>query len=130
MAPAPAEMLILDTDHFSELLRASLIGLTLEQKLIGQDAAVTIVTLDEQARGWLARVKQASMSSDVVYGYEKLHDLFRAAAAWTVLSFDDNAARQFEDLKRKKLRIGTMDPRNAKDFSRVSSLQHENWLAQ
>jgi tRNA(fMet)-specific endonuclease VapC len=59
-----------------------------------------------------------------------------------VLPFDERAAVVFDELKRKRIRIGTQDlkiaaialandatiiTRNVRDFSRVPDLQFEDW---
>jgi tRNA(fMet)-specific endonuclease VapC len=136
-------MLILDTDHFSELMRGSMPGEHLAQLLTGREIATTIITLDEQARGWLGRIRQAKSIAETVFGYSKLQRLFTVAASWTVLAFDDEAAAVFNDLSRKRLKIGTMDlriasiarardstllSRNIRDFERVPGLDVQNWL--
>ena len=64
-------MLILDTDHFSEMIASSPSGLRVEQRLAAadQDVATTIITLEEQARGWLLRIKQAELAVETIEGY-------------------------------------------------------------
>jgi hypothetical protein len=49
-------MLILDTDYLTELDRGLAATARLVQRLnaSGEDAAITIVSVEEQLRGWLA----------------------------------------------------------------------------
>jgi tRNA(fMet)-specific endonuclease VapC len=69
--------------------------------------------------------------------------LFEFYEAFDVVPFDEAAARQFDELRRQKLRIGTMDLKiaatalvndslllsaNLVDFERVPGLRVENWL--
>ena len=63
-------MLILDTDHFSELMRGSRVGVRLGQRLdeADEDIATTIITLDEQARGWLGRIRQVKTAGETIDG--------------------------------------------------------------
>jgi tRNA(fMet)-specific endonuclease VapC len=138
-------VLILDTDHFSELLRNSDVGNRLGQRLaeLKQPPATTIVTLEEQARGWLSRIKQADTDADLIQGYGRLHRLFTVAGRWTVLEWDPPAMHTFNALEKQRLRIGTMDlriasialsreatllTRNQRDFNRVPGLTTQNWL--
>jgi tRNA(fMet)-specific endonuclease VapC len=136
-------MLIVDTDHFSEIVRDSAAGAVVSRKLIGMKVSVTIITLEEQARGWLSRIKQARTHDELIFGYSKLQALFQVGAAWNVLHWDHSAATVFDKLAVKRPRIGTMDlriasiviarngtllSRNLKDFARVDGLKAENWL--
>ena len=67
----------------------------------------------------------------------------RTSGKLTILPFDESAARLFENLKRQRLRCGTMDlkiaaiclvhdglllTRNLSDFAKVPGLRAENWL--
>jgi tRNA(fMet)-specific endonuclease VapC len=136
-------MLILDTDHLSEFIRGSQTGSQLRQRLSG-GAAITIITLEEQSRGWLSRIKQARTHDELIFGYSKLKALFNVGAVWNVLPWDHSAATIFDKLAVQRPRIGTMDlriasiviacggillSRNMKDFERIPGLRVENWLA-
>jgi tRNA(fMet)-specific endonuclease VapC len=136
-------MLILDTDHLSEFIRGSSAGAMLRQRLLARDAAITIVTLEEQARGWLSRIKQARTHDELIFGYNKLQSLFEVGAAWDVLPWDRASAEVFDGLVGQRPRIGTMDlriasiviagngtllSRNLRDFARIDGLKVQNWL--
>ena len=139
-------MLILDTDHFSELVRETMFGLRLRQRLEAtkSEIAITIITLDEQARGWLSLIKQSKRREQIIDTYAKLQELFEIAARWQVLPWNDVAASVSEATLRRKLRLGTMDlriaaitianggrllSRNLKDFRRIDGLDVEDWLS-
>lgn len=51
-------MLVLDTDHLVELDRGSAQGAALQQKLedAGDEVVTTIISAEEQCRGWLAQI--------------------------------------------------------------------------
>lgn len=51
-------MLILDTDHLTEIDRGMAAGARLVQRLdrAGEEVATTIVSAEEQLRGWLAQI--------------------------------------------------------------------------
>ena len=91
-------MIILDTDQLSFLDQDTIEGFTLGRRLAGRasgEVAVSIVTYEEQMRGWLTYVSRAATQDQQVDAYNKLHrhvDKFRripfvdydaAAAAWT-----------------------------------------------
>lgn len=137
-------MLVLDTDLLTIIQReegaayqrlVARLGPVVETETV----AITIVSLEEQMRGWLAFLKQPDSA---VVGYRRLHALFRDFQKRVVLDFDDVAFERYADLKAKKVRIGTMDlriaaialandamllTRNFRDFARVPDLKIEDW---
>lgn len=138
-------MLVLDTDHVSALGSPSEAGLELLARIStsGQDAATTIITVEEQLRGWLAEIHRLADPHRQITAYERLHRRIDFFAAWTVLPWDKGAADLFVRSRQEGLRIGSMDlkiacialahdaivlTRNAKDFAQVPGLRIENWL--
>ena len=78
-----------------------------------------------------------------VASYRELATLFEFYSQFTIVSFDDRAASQFDVLRAAKIRIGTMDLKiaaialvnqsvllssNIRDFEQVPGLRVENWL--
>ena len=139
-------MLVLDTDHVSLLLRPeSREGAALEDRLAalgGGKVATTIVTFEEQFRGWLAVIAKARRPDQLVTAYGRLQAFLGAFRQIPVLPFDADAAREFERLRRLRLRIGMMDlriaamalsrgatllTRNKRDFEIIPDLQIEDW---
>jgi tRNA(fMet)-specific endonuclease VapC len=105
-------------------------------------AATTIITYEEQARGWLAFVARARTSKQRVHAYRKLFLHLEAFRRIEVLQFDDRCDSQFERLRQMRLRVGTLDlkiaavalveratllSRNLSDFRRVPGLTVEDW---
>jgi tRNA(fMet)-specific endonuclease VapC len=141
-------MFVLDTDHFSLMeWSAGPARQNLLQRLSTvppDEVFTTIVTYEEQTRGWMAYAARARTTAQQVAAYRKLErhlDLYRRVQ---VLGFDERAGTEFERLRAVRLRIGTMDlkiaaialahdatvlTRNVKDFSRVPSLHVEDWAA-
>ena len=146
-----AEMIhILDTDLFSlQLLpdspeylrlRARALELPTDDKVV-----TTIITYEEQTRGWLAYTAKSSALPHQVKAYNRLKQHLANYLKWEVLDFDPPSAKQFERLRSLKIRIGTMDlkiaavalsnnavvlTRNLKDFQRVPNLRVEDWTKQ
>ena len=58
--PTIKRLLVLDTDHFSELERDSEPGKRLTQRLNLSviDKALTVITIEEEMRGWLAEINR------------------------------------------------------------------------
>lgn len=141
---------ILDTDHMSLLERldneaAHKILNRLDRNLTISDSAVTtIITFEEQSRGWMARLAKAKNISRQVEDYRKLSQLLENYRAIQVLDFDEKSALHYQDLINARIRIGTMDlkiaaiaiannatllSRNLKDFGKIPSLKVEDWAA-
>ena len=138
-------MLVLDTDHFSELQRDSPPGKRFSQRLsLGNiDTALTVILVEEQMRGWLAEINRRSDPHSQIAPYTKLQRQVEAFADWIILPWDAEAAELFLNLRRQGVRIGSMDlkiacialahdatllTRNTTDFAKVPNLQFENWL--
>jgi len=140
-------VILLDTDHLNVLqigkgstydALAARMDVSLDQHF-----ATTVVTFEEHMRGWLAGVRRARDIASLVRPYDQLIDLVRFFQAWEMLRFDQNAARRFSDLRRRRIRIGTQDLKiasialehdttllsaNLKDFDAVPGLRVEDWL--
>jgi tRNA(fMet)-specific endonuclease VapC len=138
-------LLVLDTDHFSEWEGGSAAGERLRGRLqsTASDIAVTVVTVEEQMRGWLAEIRRHHDLHRQIAPYAKLQRQVEAFADWIILPWDADSADLFVKLRRQGLRIGSLDlkiacialahdssvlTRNAKDFEQVPGLRIENWL--
>lgn len=145
--PSPDPVLVLDTDHLTELGFRSVPGHRLTQRLRHSNlpAVIPIVSLHEQMGGILSRINQIKTISidELVMAYESLSKLTDFLAGFTRLPFDREAAALFLKLRKKGVRIGTMDlriacivmahdaillTRNTVDFEKVPGLKFENWL--
>ena len=139
-------MLVLDTDHFSELERNLAAGQRLARRLesAGRNTALTVVTVEEQMRGWLAEISRRREPHRQIAPYAKLQRQTEAFSEWMILPWDADAADLFVHHRRQGLRIGSMDlkiacivlahdtlllTRNSRDFALVPGLRFENWLA-
>lgn len=69
-------MLVLDTNHVSELGYGTPAGLRLRDRLLasGEDTATTIITVEEQLRGWLAEVHRLADARRQIPAYRRLHE--------------------------------------------------------
>jgi tRNA(fMet)-specific endonuclease VapC len=103
---------------------------------------VTIVSYEEQVRGWLACVAASRSTVDLVEAYRELRRQLQNYCTWKVLPFTEIAATKYQELRNKKLRVGSMDlriaalalvhdatllSRNLIDFRRVPDLKVEDW---
>src|SRR5262245_23901642 len=106
-------MILLDTDHVNVLqVRQASEYATLMGKIAlspDQDLVTTVVSFEEQMRGWLAIINRHADVAQHVYPYDRLNTLVQFFCQWILLPFDDEAAAQFKQLRAQKIRIGTMD---------------------
>ena len=141
-------MILLDTDHvtilkYVEHPRCVALNARLAAAAQSQTIGTTVITLEEQMRGWMAEMGRLRDVRKQTESYEELRSLFQFFGSWTVMPFDSNAADRFERLRRLRIRIGTLDLKiaaivleqdglllsaNLRDFSKVPVLRVENWL--
>jgi tRNA(fMet)-specific endonuclease VapC len=140
-------MILLDTDHLSLLKypESPKYGALVARLEASGDKRVgtTIVNVEEQMRGWLAQIHKTRDIHKQVFYYLQLGLLFDLFRRWEVIRFDDQAADEFERLKKHRLRIGTPDLKiasvalvqnalllsaNLRDFGKVPGLRVEDWL--
>ena len=143
--PTRKKLLVLDTDHFSELERDLEPGKRLSQRLSLSvfDKALTVITIEEELRGWLAEIRRRHDLHRQIAPYAKLQRQVETFADWIILPWDADSADLFVKLRHQGLRIGTLDlkiacialahdatllTRNATDFAQVPGLRIENWL--
>jgi len=138
---------LLDTDHIALLDRGGEEGRRIEARLLNvppTDVVASIVSYEEQMRGWLAYVAQLRSVDRQVEGYTKLERLLGFYCATPLLPFDARALSEFQRLWLLRLRVGTMDlkiaaialangatllSRNLGDFGKVPGLIVEDWSA-
>ena len=138
-------MLNLDTDHLSALASERAVSVQLLARLANsaESVATTVVCVEEHVRGWLARIARARTSDATVAAYAKFQRAVEDLGRGVVLPFDAAAASQFEQLRSRKLGLGTADlriaaialstgqlllSRNLRDFELVPGLRAEDWI--
>jgi tRNA(fMet)-specific endonuclease VapC len=138
-------VLILDTDHFSELIRGTKAGGILRDRLreVIEPFSITIITVDEGFRGWMAEIARARSSEARISNYGSLQTFTRTLSHWSILPWTADSERVLAFISATKPRIGTMDlriaaimlandatllSRNLRDFRRLPGLKVENWL--
>ena len=139
-------MILLDTNHTSILSfpnsqRARRLQLRLDA-VAGAVVAVSIVTVEERMRGWLATIAKERQVPRQVAGYRELSALFEWFGSRTIAPFTQAAAEQFELIRH--VRVGTMDKKiaaialttgallltaNRRDFALIEGLRFDDWSA-
>lgn len=141
-------MIVLDTDIVTLILwDPGDVGERLVNRIdsTADDICVAIVGVEEQLRGWLSWIAGAKSESRLIEGYSRLNRFLDHLDRFDeILDFDSAAAGIFNQLRRKRIRIGTMDlriaaialandalliSRNLVDFQKVPGLRIEDWSA-
>ncbi|HVX84182.1 MAG TPA: type II toxin-antitoxin system VapC family toxin [Phycisphaerae bacterium] len=138
-------MIVLDTDHVTLLQEGDPLAERIHQRLVllgaNQHFPISIVTYEEQMRGWMDRLTKRDTMAREIQTYRKLeaHVAFYSTVA--ILAFTEWAAVEFQRLRKLKVRIGTMDlkiaaialslhatlwTRNRRDFEKVPALRFED----
>jgi tRNA(fMet)-specific endonuclease VapC len=141
-------MLVLDADHMSALERSEhRASATLRERLSTLppvEVATTIISYEEQMRGWMAHIARTRSIAQQVEAYRRLLRHLDNYRRIPVLAFDAQAAVEFQRLRRARIRIGTMDlkiaaivlsqaatllSKNLADFGKVPDLRVEDWTS-
>ena len=138
----------MDTDHVSLVGRNASDSPLVKRILNAPEGSVatSIISYEEQMRGWLAHIASIHAVSAQVEVYGRLEETLRFYAQIPLLQFDARAVEEFQNLWLKRLRVGTMDQkiaaialandaivltRNARDFGKIPGLRipTEDWTA-
>ena len=139
-------MILLDTDHLTVLqIRAG----ERYQRLIvrlaetTESLGTTIVSVEEQMRGWLSAIAKEQKLDRQVRAYREFGELFARFQAFVIAPFDDTAAATYKSLRPGRGHLGTKDMKiacvaitqdallltaNRSDFEQIPGLRFENWM--
>ena len=138
-------MYILDTDHLSVIDRGGATASNLLQRLATvdpQSVATTIISYEEQMRGWMSYTAKAQTEIQLIEAYQQLKRQLQNYCAIPVMEFDELAVREFQRIRKLYPRLGTMDlkiasiglvnqavilTRNSRDFGKIVGLSIEDW---
>jgi tRNA(fMet)-specific endonuclease VapC len=136
---------ILDTDHITLLQKLHPNLVRRVASIDPDDTAITIITLEEQVRGWFSVIRKYSQSNQyekLIKGYQGLRDIVNYLSKFKILNYTLEAHYHFRELREQKIRIGTQDlriaaislsensilvTRNYRDFSQIPNLRLQDW---
>jgi len=135
----------LDTDHCTVLQRGGdgYNGLTARLRAIApDDYGTTIVSYEEQFKGWLDRLHRVNTSALRIEAYTQLQESLRFYSGLAVWEYTTEADAEYTRLVKAKVRVRTKDlliasialannatvlTRNARDFGKIPGLKFEDW---
>jgi tRNA(fMet)-specific endonuclease VapC len=138
-------MYLLDTDHLSVLERGGEEARRLRQRLqqvAPQEVAASVISYDEQTRGWFGFLAKSRSLEEQIAAYGFLQSHLQLFCAVPLIAFSPTAAAIVQQLQKQRIRIGTMDlkiasialaqdatllSRNVTDFQKVPGLRVEDW---
>jgi tRNA(fMet)-specific endonuclease VapC len=106
------------------------------------EVAATIVSYEEQTRGWMSYLAKAQQIEAQVTAYQYLQRHLQIFCAIPLLPLDLPSASVIRQLQQQRIRIGAMDlkiaaialaqdatllSRNLRDFQKVPGLRVEDW---
>ena len=110
-----------------------------------EEIYVTVISYEEQIRGWMSALGSVRTVSAQVPPYAKLLAQLENYCALQILPFDDRAAAQYDDLRRHHRRISSPDlkiaaialvrdetliTQNTRDFQNIAGLKLKDWTRQ
>ena len=142
-------MIILDTDILTLIEWEERTG---TQKLRAKFAQfgpgeirASIISVDEQFRGWMAYIAKAASIAKEIEAYRRLHRQLRLYGGLLIMDFDEIAATHFQSLRKQFRRHKENDlkiaaialahqalvvTRNLRDFEQIPGLRSEDWTKQ
>ena len=133
---------VLDTDHLTLFQNDHPRVKQRVEQMNSEEITITVITAEEQMRGWLNAIKKYYQSDRLIWAYKGLRDGLEFFKKVNLLEFDQTAYDCYRDLVSQRVRIGTRDlliaatvisrngilvTRNRPDFERVPGLIFEDW---
>ncbi len=102
----------------------------------------TIISIEEQLRGWLSYIAASKKVEREIEGYLRLQTLLDDIGNYAILSFAAAAAMVFASLRKQRVRVGTMELKiaaiaisndaavataNAAHFARIPGVKLLDW---
>jgi tRNA(fMet)-specific endonuclease VapC len=106
------------------------------------DLAISIISIEEELRGWYTKLRRAKKPHQLARVYQRLTDAVRFFSRLQILSFTEPAIARYDDLRKAFRNIGkndlriaaivlehadTLVTRNLSDFQSISGLKIVDW---
>lgn len=108
------------------------------------EVATTVISIDEQLRGWFSLVRKAKKPSQIAFAYDRLARSVSHLSQMRILTYTETAIATYEQFKKSKVSRGGNDlriavialenggivvTRNVGDFEPIPGLRVEDWSA-
>jgi len=135
-------LFVLDTDHITLLHYGHAEVVARLDATPEEELAMTIVSVEEQLRGWFTQVRKAHGADRLARAYNGLSQVIATAKSVRVLPFTRSSVELFLELRKVLRRVGKFDlaiaaivlefggtvvTRNRQDFEQVPGLRIEDW---
>src|SRR5260370_24291659 len=77
------------------------------------DRAISVVTVEEQLSGWYTQLRKAKRPERLAWAYRRLAATVRFLSQVQIVDFDESAIQRCEQMKKLKVKDGTLDLRIA-----------------
>src|SRR5947199_3138385 len=104
---------ILDTDTVTLFAEGHQLVTRRVREQAPEDTAITVLTVEEQLSGWYTQVRKAKRPERLAWAYRRLADTVSFLAQLHILTYDEQAMRRYEELRKAKLKVGPTDLRIA-----------------
>lgn len=133
---------ILDTDILQLFQDEHPLVIARVRAIALDDRAISVISVEEQLSGWYAQLRQAKQPERLAWAYRRLAATVRFLSRVQIVDFDEAAIRRYEQLKKRKAKVGTNDlriaatvlerdailvTRNVRDFQKIPGLHAEDW---
>ena len=107
-----------------------------------ESVAITLLSVEEQLSGWYTQLRRAKRPDRLAWAYGRMTKTIRFLARLQILTYDEVAMHRFEQLRKKKIKIGRTDlgiaaialehgatlvTENTRDFKQVPGLTITSW---
>lgn len=133
---------VLDTDILTLFQAGHPAVLAHVQACSPEQLATTIISIEEELRGWYTKLRRAKKPNQIARAYQHLTDTVRFFSNLQLLSFTEPAIARYDELRKSHGNIGKNDlriaaiileesavlvTRNVRDFQEIPGLKVEDW---
>src|SRR5262249_6007320 len=138
----PMTLYVLDTDTLQLFQEGHAQVVARVLAVAPENRAISVVTVEEQLTGWYTQLRQGESPGRFAWGYCQIAATVRFLSQVQIIDFDDAAMARCALLRKRKLKLGTLDlriassvlehdtilvTRNLRDFRQVAGLRLEDW---
>ena len=135
---------LLDTDHISLHQRGNPHIIDHIRNVPEHELAASIVSYEEQLRGWLDVIRRLEQTPKLPLAYQSLREMQQYFCRLQLIDFNIQTEQIYQALRKEYRRLGSMDlriaasamaanailvTRNQRDFAQISGLIIQDWTS-